>query len=123
MTLVHDWREPSRAIPIVGCGNPWHYTNVHERSAGAAAPLGVPPEAIEWGRELVRQGYRDEHIVTFSETAYGLEHPIRCRPNLIGCQMNEWLATQAAPDEEPGRYVMTWSKSGPKYTPVAGERS
>lgn len=23
--LLDDWRESDRAIPIVGCGNPWHY--------------------------------------------------------------------------------------------------
>jgi hypothetical protein len=75
----------------------------------------LPPEAIEWARELVRQGYRDEHIVTFTESGYGLEHPIRCRPNLIGCILNEWLATQMAPDQDPGRYIMEWRNSGPIY--------
>ena len=84
-----------------------------------AEPAGLPPEALDWARQLVEQGYRDEHIVTFTETGYGLEHPIRCRPNLIGCQFNEWLASQMAPDQEPGRYVMTWAKSGPKYAAYA----
>jgi hypothetical protein len=71
----------------------------------------LPPEAVEWAKELLRQGYRDEHIVTFSESGYGLEHPIRCRPNLIGCAFNRWLATAAGPDREPGRYVMTWTNT------------
>jgi hypothetical protein len=78
-------------------------------------------EAIERARELVRQGYTDEHIVTFSETGYGLQHPIRCRPNLIGCMFNEWLATQMAPDRDPGQYVMTWGKNGPRYTRLAAQ--
>ena len=103
-TAVYEATKLAAAIHVAG----------YERSAGAA-PLDVPPEAIEWARELVRQGYRDEHVVTFSKTGYGLQHPIRCRPNLIGCQMNEWLATQMAPDEEPGRYVMTWDEYSPEY--------
>jgi hypothetical protein len=86
----------------------------------AAAPAeGLPPEAIDWARQLLAQGYVDEHIVDFTESGYGLQHPIRCRPNLIGCQFNEWLATQMAPDEEPGRYLMTWRKNGPHYAALA----
>ena len=85
--------------------------------------LGVPPEAIEWARELVRQGYRDEHIVTFTEDGYGLEHPIRCRPNLTGCILNEWLRTQMGPDREPGRYVMEWHNNGPRYAALAREET
>lgn len=75
----------------------------------------VPPQALEWARELIRQGYRDEHIVIFTKDGYGLQHPIRCRPNLHGCILNEWLQTQMAPDREPGRYVMEWTDDGPEY--------
>ena len=88
---------------------------VPARSTPAEA---LPPEALEWARQLVEQGYRDEHIVTFTEDGYGLEHPIACRPNLIGCILNEWLATQMAPDRDPGRYVMEWAEDGPKYMEV-----
>lgn len=90
----------------------------------AAQPLRgatLPPEALEWARQLVEQGYRDEHIVTFTEDGYGLEHPIRCRPNLTGCNLNEWLRTQMAPDREPGRYVMEWTDDGPEYVRLGGE--
>jgi hypothetical protein len=82
--------------------------------------LDIPEEAFGWARELVKQGYMDEHIVDFSESGYGLQHPIRCRPNLIGCQFNEWLATQMAPDKKPGRYLMTWKKRGPHYARLRG---
>jgi hypothetical protein len=74
--------------------------------------------ALRLGRELLATGYVDEHFVTFTETGYGLEHPIRCRPDLNGCVFNEWLATQLAPDREPGRYLMTWPEGpndGPRY--------
>lgn len=84
-----------------------------------ARPAELPPEALEWARQLVEQGYRDEHIVTFTEDGYGLEHPIRCRPNLTGCMLNEWLRTQPGPDREPGRYIMEWRKNGPHYEEIA----
>jgi hypothetical protein len=32
MTLLPDWQESGAAIPIVGCGNPWHYTNIEQPS-------------------------------------------------------------------------------------------
>jgi len=83
--------------------------------------LDLPEEAIGWARQLLAQGYQDEHIVEFSETGYGLQHPIRCRPNLLGCQFNEWLASEMGPDEEPGRYLMTWRKGGPRYARLASE--
>ena len=93
--------------------------NATGRSEARSTPAeALPPEALEWARQLVEQGYRDEHIVTFTEDGYGLEHPIACRPNLIGCILNEWLATQMAPDRDPGRYVMEWAEDGPKYMEV-----
>lgn len=96
---------PCRTCVVLGVPKPW--------------PIDLPLEAFDWAQQLVDQGYRDAHIVTFTEDGYGLEHPIRCRPNLIGCVLNEWLATQMAPDREPGRYVMEWTDTGPRYEPVA----
>jgi hypothetical protein len=46
------------------------------------------------------------HVVEFSRTGYGLQHPIACRPDLIKCPLNRWLARQAAPAMKPGRYLM-----------------
>jgi hypothetical protein len=54
------------------------------------------------GRELLSA----PHVVEFSRTGYGLQHPISCRPNLIKCQMNRWLAAQRAPAMKPGTYLM-----------------
>ena len=107
------WNEP-RSWPV-----PQLLAEIDRLRATPLPALDVPAEAIEWARELMRQGYRDQHVVTFSESGYGLEHPIRCRPNLIGCQLNEWLAWQPAPDREPGRYVMTWTDNGPEYARLA----
>lgn len=46
VTLVDDWQETGIAIPIVDCGNPWHYTNV-ERGAAAPEPRPDLREALE----------------------------------------------------------------------------
>lgn len=63
--------------------------------------------------------YADVHVVEFSEDGYGLQHPAKCRPDLLGCQFNEWLASQPGPDRKPGRYVMDWREGlGPRYTAI-----
>ena len=49
----------------------------------------------------------DQHIVEFSETGYGLQHPLSCRPNLLDCEYEIYLREfKHEPDKEPGRYVM-----------------
>lgn len=67
----------------------------------------LDPEAglIEDGRKW-RTAEAEGHVVTFSETGYGLRHPPSCRPDLIGCQFNAYLARRGEPDEEPGTYQM-----------------
>ncbi len=55
------------------------------------------------------------HIVEFTRTGYGLQHPIACRPDLIGCPLNRWLARQTRPAKNAGRYLM----SGPgQFEPI-----
>lgn len=50
--------------------------------------------------------YGDEHVVEFSHDAYGLQHPVACRPALLSCPVHLALAGLAAPDREPGRYAV-----------------
>lgn len=86
---------------------------------------GVPDVCNRWAdhkavaKAILSAGWvktEAEHIVTFGETGYGLQHPVSCRPDLIGCVYNEWLAGQMAPDREPGQYLMTWTEGGdPAY--------
>lgn len=52
--LVDDWRQQDdlggtaiRALPIVGCGNPWHYAT---RTLGDGPPLDEPLVAVGPGR-------------------------------------------------------------------------
>ncbi len=62
------------------------------------------------------------HIVDFTETGYGLQHPPSCRPNLIGCAFNEYLADADGPDREPGRYSMSRDMDySPVYLPLPSE--
>lgn len=37
VVMVADWQERGEAIPIIGCGNPWHYGL---GDAGVATPAG-----------------------------------------------------------------------------------
>lgn len=55
--------------------------------------------------ELVKIDRR--HIVTFSRTGYGLQHPLPCRPNLLGCPVHKALARRRSIDRPPGKYVVT----------------
>jgi hypothetical protein len=52
-----------------------------------------------------RAAEAEGHVVDFTEDGYGLQHPPSCRPNLIECEFNEYLAA-GCPDVYPGRYSM-----------------
>ena len=56
--------------------------------------------------QILREAFGSAHIVDFSATGYGLQHPVECRPDLIGCHVNRYLAGLDAPEEPPGRYVV-----------------
>lgn len=47
-----------------------------------------------------------EHLVTFSETAFTVRHPLRERLDdaLMACQLHEHIAGLSGPPIEPGRY-------------------
>ena len=53
----------------------------------------------------------DEHIAEFRDDGWGLQHPLRCRPDLIGCAVNRAVSTLCDESDEPprpvGRYVVT----------------
>lgn len=53
------------------------------------------------------RGIADRHVVELTLTNYGLQHPLRCRPDLIGCHVNRYLAALDGPERPPGRYVIT----------------
>lgn len=41
VTMEKDWQEkvngsPPRVIPIIGCGSPWHYTNMEDPNVDVA---------------------------------------------------------------------------------------
>src|ERR1035437_7936571 len=54
------------------------------------------------------------HIVNFTKDGYGLQHPPSCRPNLIECEFNEYLARfRGTIAILPGRYRM--GRSGGRW--------
>ncbi len=53
-----------------------------------------------------RVAIAEHHVVEFSASGYGLQHPLRCRPDLIGCHVNRYLAGLDGPEKPPGRYVV-----------------
>lgn len=72
--------------------------------AALLAVLGRDEDGEKW-----RAAEAEGHTATFSEDGYGLQHPPSCRPNLIGCRFNIYLAAQDGPDMDPGEYRMTWN--------------
>jgi hypothetical protein len=49
----------------------------------------------------------DEHVVDVRETAFGLMHPFKCRPDLLGCPLNQALNALPTAPADPGRYFVT----------------
>ena len=81
----------------------------------ATEPSGERDGLVEDGRKW-REAEAEGHVVTFTETGYGLMHPPSCRPDLIGCWFNTYLADRGYPEEEPGRYRMTRHKGHAEYS-------
>jgi hypothetical protein len=55
--------------------------------------------------ELVRRGILDhDHIVDIRATEFGAQHPVRCRPDLLGCPLVLYLHALPAAPRPPGRY-------------------
>lgn len=85
---------------------------------------GGPPPALDAERERDhadasrwRAAEAEGHVVDFTTTGYGLMHPPSCRPDLLGCDFNSYLASCDEPDLLPGRYSMRWTPSQvPLYT-------
>jgi hypothetical protein len=78
---------------------------------GPPAPPSLDASVVEDARRW-REAEAEGHIVDFTGTGYGLQHPPSCRPDLIGCRFNVWLADADEPDELPGRYRMTFDAAG-----------
>jgi hypothetical protein len=87
----------------------------HQPHNAAAAEQGEWTECEGCGRDYPCDAIKlldhidtlldPRHIVEFSTTGYGLQHPVTCRPNLLDCSYEKWLAARQ-PRQKPGRYVM-----------------
>lgn len=75
-------------------------------------------DAANW-REAEAEG----HVVKFTATGYGLQHPPSCRPNLIGCKFNRHLNDLNNIPVRPGRYRMTRDEGGWQYTRLPAKAS
>ncbi len=47
----------------------------------------------------------NDHIIEFTETGFGIQHPAPCRPNLLGCPLQAAAQRLDGPPVAPGRYV------------------
>jgi hypothetical protein len=94
-----------------------HIEPIRAALAGATSSPALD-ELIADGRKW-QEAEAEGHVVTFSETGYGLMHPPSCRPDLIGCWFNAYLASRGYPEEEPGRYTMTRHKGHAEYARLA----
>ena len=82
-------------------------------SSSQAAGLDVA-DAGTW-----RAAEAEGHVVDFTDDGYGLQHPPSCRPDLIGCRVNQYLASRGYPEEDPGRYRITLHKGHAEYARLA----
>lgn len=94
------------------CAPPTHGSATAILAALTAEGLSLFKTA-DWERAqrdagLWQNAEAEGHIVDFSDSGYGLQHPPSCRPNLIECFFNDWLADLGQPAMPPGRYRMVW---------------
>jgi len=52
------------------------------------------------------------HIVDVAETEFGLQHPVECRPDLLGCAVGKALNALDGPPMPVGRYVVELGPDG-----------
>lgn len=59
---------------------------------------------------LILDDRETEHLVTFSETAFTVRHPLRERvyDQLMECQLHEHIASLDGPPVAPGLYRAIW---------------
>lgn len=74
--------------------------------------INEDPASLESDGKRWRAAEAEGHVVDFSETGYGLQHPPSCRPDLINCEYNLWLAAADGPEREPGSYQIRLMGSG-----------
>ena len=82
--------------------------------AQAAAELAATVDGIAQKLETTLRLIldTDEHVVEVRDTDFGLMHPLKCRPDLLGCATNVALNALAGPPAEPGRYSVSLDGKG-----------
>jgi len=112
--------------PIPGAREAWT-ADILAIEAEARAGLDVERLADKRDANRWREAEAEGHIVDFTEAGYGLVHPPSCRPRLIECEYNEWLAASDGPEMPPGRYRMVWeptdAQPDPQYAALARQEA
>ena len=66
-------------------------------------------DEVERLREVIGE---QRHIVDIGPESFGLQHPIECRPDLLGCPVGAALSALDEPPADVGRYVVTLNDDG-----------
>lgn len=65
---------------------------------------------VEDGRWALVEDHA-EHVIDLGPYDWSLQHPPRCRPDLLGCDVHQrtaaWLDDIEGPPAPPGRYLLT----------------
>lgn len=62
------------------------------------------------------------HIVTYDGHRYGLQHPLRCRPDLIGCAFEVGLRDGHIDEPPDGSHFIVWAPADTSDDPDDGLR-
>ena len=89
-------------------GIPVKWTPTHQADAVLATLDGAGIVLVEWKPEW---GDPENHVVDVTEYGWSLQHPLRSRPNLFGCLVQQAVSAQANEDgildvDDVGRYLV-----------------
>ena len=95
----------------------WAESRPHEifpLPSPSATPLDVRDliAEVEKLREVIGEQRHIVDIVDIEETDFGLQHPIECRDDLLGCAVGVALHALDGPPMPVGRYVVVLDDDG-----------
>lgn len=75
-------------------------------------PAWTPAERQTYTRAL-RSIHDPSHYAQFGDHGWTVQHPLRCRPNMLECPIGAMMTQQVKrpPDDGPGRYRILEPKS------------
>lgn len=85
-----------------------HFDATREQHAVVAAVIELL-DRVEQVEAVIGE---QRHIVDFHVTEFGLQHPIECRDDLLGCPVGRALNALDGPPMPVGRYVVVLGDDG-----------